>query len=75
MGGYCFNSKEIEKRLKTLREYLKKNAKELSWKEEGETLEQIDMLKKDLKYARKRESRKPVYSPHVLEMKIKYGWK
>jgi hypothetical protein len=73
MGGYCFNPREIEKELKSLREYLKENAGKIDWKEEGELLNQIEMLKEDLKYAKKRKSKKPVYSPHVLEMKIKYG--
>ncbi|GEM_PF-2450304 len=76
MGGYWFNRREIEKELKILREYLKENVRNIGWKEEGELLEQIQMLKEDLKYAKKRKQpTQRVYSPHVLEMKIKYGWK
>jgi len=75
MGGYWFNPRETEKELRRLRGYLKENAGKTGWKEESELLDQIEVLKKDLRYARKRQSGQPVYSPHVLEMKIKYGWK
>jgi hypothetical protein len=75
MGGYWFNPRETEKELRRLRGYLKENVGKIGWKEEGELLDQIEVLKKDLRYARKRQSGQPVYSPHVLEMKIKYGWK
>jgi predicted metal-dependent TIM-barrel fold hydrolase len=75
MGGYYPNPKETEKELRRLRGYLKENVGKIGWKEEGELLDQIEMLKKDLRYARKKKQSCLVYSPHVLEMKIKYGWK
>ncbi len=73
--SYLFNSKEIENKLNELREYLRKNATNLKWKEEGEMLNQVEKIKAYLTYAKLFEENlnfKPKgYSSHVLEMKIK----
>ncbi|MEM5791170.1 MAG: hypothetical protein QXP77_03970 [Candidatus Aenigmatarchaeota archaeon] len=73
--GYWFNEEEIQKKLDELRNYLKENREILDWKKEGEILENIEVLKKDLAYARllSQVEKSKNYSSHVLEMKIKFG--
>jgi len=56
MGGYSLNPEHIERELKKLRKYIVKNRKNLTWREEGELLQQIDTLKRDLQYAKDKNS-------------------
>ena len=65
--------REIKEKLEKLRNYLRENSVKLSWEEEGRLLEEVDKLKTELRYSRKRKRGSYYgYSKHVLEMKIKY---
>ena len=70
--GYSFNPRVMEEEIERLRKFLREN-RELTFEEEGSLLDQIEELKKDLEYAKQIKRKKPVYSPFVLEMKIKYS--
>jgi len=70
---YSFNPRAIEEEIERLRKFLREN-RELTFEEEGSLLDQIEELKKDLEYAKQpKRKKKPVYSPFVLEMKIKHS--
>jgi len=75
MGLHAFDPTEKEKRLNELREYLRKDAQNLSAEEEGKYLTEIDKLKQQLEFAKlfqEVEKSNPItYSSFVLEMKIK----
>ena len=65
--------REIKEKLEKLRNYLRENSVKLGWEEEGRLLEEVDKLKTELRYSRKRKRGSyHGYSEHVLEMKIKY---
>ena len=65
--------REIKEKLEKLRNYLRENSVKLGWEEEGRLLEEVDKLKTELRYSRKRKRGSYYgYSEHVLEMKIKY---
>ncbi len=73
MGGYSLNPRVIEEEIERLRKFLREN-RELTFEEEGSLLDQIEMLKKDLEYVKEiKRKKKPIYSPFVIEMKIKYS--
>ena len=71
--GYSFNPRAIEEEIERLRKFLREN-RELTFEEGGSLLDRIEELKKDLEYAKQtKRKKKPVYSPFVLEMKIKHS--
>lgn len=77
MGGYWPNIREIEKRLSGLRKYLRENVRNLSCKEEGKLLEEVDAVIRDLEYAKllkgaKTQNYPPDTPLHVREMKTKF---
>ena len=56
MGGYSLNVEYIQEELDNLRIYIFENRLNLTWKQEGDLLQQIDVLKRDLQYARNKTS-------------------
>lgn len=73
MGGYSLNPERIEEELAKLRMDYFENRFNLTAEEEGVLLEQIDTLKKDLKFAKGIEDRR-LYAPNfVREMKITHS--
>ncbi|RLI98319.1 MAG: hypothetical protein DRP00_02165 [Candidatus Aenigmatarchaeota archaeon] len=71
--GYSSNPRAIEEEIERLRNFLREN-RDLTFEEEGILLDRIEELKKDLEYAKQiKRKRKPIYSPFVLEMKIKHS--